>query len=86
MGLSKQQVSHLIKIMEAVHAILAEAQRASLVAKASRPSQGKRTRRTRREAESLKKAVTRERKAGVPVSELSEKYGVTPSYIYQLRD
>ena len=43
-----------------------------------------RIRRTGKELEAFKKAIVAERKRGIPVSDLATKYGVTPSYIYQL--
>lgn len=83
MQLSKKQISQLIKILETTQQILADANRAP--ATGSREQAGARTRRTGKDLVAFKKAVKAERKAGASVAELAQKYGVTPSYLYQLR-
>jgi hypothetical protein len=44
-----------------------------------------RTRRSKKEAIALKKLLKAERKAGVPVTELAKKHGISTAYIYMLR-
>lgn len=44
-----------------------------------------RTRRSKKEVVALKKLLKAERKAGVPVAELSAKHGVSKAYIYMLK-
>lgn len=83
MQLSKKQISQLIKILETTQQILADANRAP--AAGPREQAGVRTRRTGKDLVAFKKAVKAERKAGASVAELAQKYGVTPSYLYQLR-
>lgn len=86
MQLSKKQISQLIKILETTQQILAEANRAPVNTDGSgKGSSATRTRRTGKDLVAFKKTVKAERKAGVPVAELARKYGVTPSYLYQLR-
>lgn len=84
MNLSKKQISQLIKIVEITQQILADASRAPLPAAGRSASATPRTRRVGKELVAFKKTVKGERKSGVPVAELARKYGVTPSYIYQL--
>jgi hypothetical protein len=48
-------------------------------------SASKRTRRSKKEAAALKRLLKSERKAGVPVSELAKKHGISPAYIYMLQ-
>lgn len=89
MSLSKRQISGLISIMESVQSILLESKNAPAPVKGGKgtgKAPGVRTRRTGKELEDFKKAIKKDRKAGVSVGELAEKYGVTPSYLYQLKD
>jgi hypothetical protein len=44
-----------------------------------------RTRRTKKEVAALKKLLKAERKAGVPVSELAAKHGVSKAYVYMVK-
>lgn len=84
MQLTKKQISQLIKILETTQQILADASR-EVPSAGSREDGGVRTRRTGKDLVAFKKAVKAERKAGATVAELARKYGVTPSYLYQLR-
>ena len=84
MQLTKKQISQLIKILETTQQILADANR-EVPSSGARGEGGTRTRRTGKDLVAFKKAVKAERKAGASVSELAQKYGVTPSYLYQLR-
>ena len=84
MQLSKKQISQLIKILETTQQILADANRAPSSPPAS-GQEGTRTRRTGKDLVAFKKTIKAERKAGASVAELAQKYGVTPSYLYQLR-
>lgn len=84
MQLTKKQISQLIKILETTQQILADANR-EVSSSGSRAEAGTRTRRTGKDLVAFKKAVKAERKAGASVAELAQKYGVTPSYLYQLR-
>ena len=83
MQLTKKQISQLIKILETTQQILADASREVPSAEGREP--GVRTRRTGKDLVAFKKAVKAERKAGASVADLAQKYGVTPSYLYQLR-
>ena len=92
MTLSKKHEAQLLKIAASLQSIVAEAKkspdvvkRASPAAKAARAGGGG-TRRRGKDLVEFKKSIKKERKAGVSVAELAEKYGVTPSYLYQLRD
>lgn len=89
MQLTKRQVDQLIKILETTQQILAEANRETPRTNQTGASQGgngaTRTRRTGKDLATFKKTVKAERKAGASVAELARKYGVTPSYLYQLR-
>ena len=85
MALSQTHAAQLLRIAQSLQAIVTEAK--DIPAKSARSSsEGARARRTGKDLIAFKKTLKKERKAGVPVSELAEKYGVTPSYIYQLRD
>lgn len=84
MQLSKKQISQLIKILETTQQILADASR-ERPSSGTREQTGTRTRRTGKDLVAFKKAIKAERKAGASVADLSRKYGVTPSYLYQLR-
>ena len=44
-----------------------------------------RTRRSKKEVAALKKLLKAERKAGVPVSELAAKHGVSKAYVYMVK-
>jgi hypothetical protein len=85
MQLSKKQINQLIRIIETTQQILAEANRQPDPARVgARPSGRSKPRRSGKELAAFKKTIVAERKRGVPVAELAEKHGVTPSYIYQL--
>jgi parvulin-like peptidyl-prolyl isomerase len=84
MQLTKRQINQLIKILETTQQILADANRET--PRASQAVDGAtRTRRTGKDLAAFKKTVKAERKSGASVAELARKYGVTPSYLYQLR-
>lgn len=85
MALSQKQEAQILKIANALQEFVAEAKKMPARGKQA-ASDGARTRRTGKDLVEFKKNLKKERKAGVPVSELAEKYGVTASYIYQMRD
>ena len=87
MALSQKHADQILKTANALQVIVAEAKnKPAEGSRASSSPEGARTLRTGRDLMEFKKTLKKERKAGVAVSELAEKYGVTPSYIYQLRD
>ena len=79
MVLSSDQNRRLQRVLNGLHELLKT--RPGKVVKTSQPT---RVRRTGKELEAFKKAIVSERKRGAVVSELAAKFGVTPSYIYQL--
>ena len=86
--LSKRQVNALHKIIGQIEKIISSSEklpsgRDRKVQKASKS--GRKGRRTRSEAVALKKAISAERKHGVPVADLASKYGVTAAYIYMMK-
>ncbi len=85
MSLTAQQKNQLKKIIEMASQLLNEDERKPN--SASRNVKGQPATRVRRSGAKLtrfRKQLKSDRKAGVPVTELAKKYGVTPSYIYQL--
>ncbi len=82
MQLSKRQITQLTKIISTAQQFLTEA-RASKGP--MRMGGSPATRRRGKELTAFKKTIKAERKAGMPVAEIARKFGVTPSYIYQLR-
>jgi ribosome-binding protein aMBF1 (putative translation factor) len=93
MALSKKQQSRLESIIRQAELILKEAG-----TKDGRPASSRKSkksapqtqvtdgaRRSRAAAADFRKQILAARKKGVSVAELAEKYGVTSSYIYQIR-
>ena len=85
MQLTKRQQNRLHSIIEIARKVLTEAAKA----KPAKSQPGKRVAPTRRRGADLvafKKLIKAERKKGASVAKLAEKYGVTPSYIYQMQE
>jgi hypothetical protein len=82
MSLTAQQKKELKRLVELLNQLLEEPTGKKQVAK---NGNGKRLRRSGAELTSFRRKLKTDRKAGVPVAELAKKYGVTPSYIYQMR-
>ncbi|MFZ3180986.1 MAG: hypothetical protein WA156_12435 [Methylocystis silviterrae] len=88
MPLSSREVTELRKIISIAQKLLAKAmsepksghtKTARLTAKSAQGS-----RRKGKELAAFRKAVSAERKRGVPVVEIARKHGITPNYIYQI--
>ena len=84
LGLNTKQITELLKIMEGIQMLFLEEV-------LSAPSDDDRARigavRPRRRGAKLisfQETVLSERKAGASVADLALKYGITPSYIYQM--
>jgi hypothetical protein len=83
MSLTAKEVSELKKIVARAKELIAKAEGASVNQTARRVS-STRIRRTGKDLVTFRRKLKAERKAGVPVVQLAKKYGVTPSYIYQI--
>jgi hypothetical protein len=81
MSLTAKQKNEIKRLIELLSQLLKEPTAKERVAK---NGSGKRVRRSGAELTSFRKKLKTEQKAGVPVAEIAKKYGVTPSYIYQL--
>ena len=92
MTLSRKQQVRLKSIIKQAELILREAQ-ATETKRAPSRSRGRQSnapvrpsgRRSRADATAMRKEILAARKKGSRVAELAEMYGVTPSYIYQMR-
>jgi hypothetical protein len=82
MALTATQKKEIRRLIELLSQLLEEPTGKKQVVK---KGNGKRVRRSGAELTSFLKKLKSERKAGVPVAELAKKYGVTPSYIYQIQ-
>jgi Mor family transcriptional regulator len=96
MTLSKRQKARLESIIKQAEMILREARASETRSAGARKAnsantKGKKStraavgRRTAADAAALRKEILAARKKGAKVAELAEKYGVTQSYIYQMR-
>ena len=81
-----RELNQLKKIVE-ISTLLIEKAEQSIAEKQAEKAEkaaNKRLRRSGKELAQFRKMLKNMRKQGVPVSELSETYGVSASYIYQL--
>ena len=96
MTMSKSQKSRLETIIKQAEMLLKEANTSdrssaderkatSSKSKVKKVARTNGARRSRSDAAAFRKEILSARKKGLPVSELAEKYGVTNSYIYQIR-
>jgi hypothetical protein len=85
MRLSKEEANVLRAFISLASKVLEES---GLGIKASKTqsdrSTGVRRRRSREEATRVKQQIAAARARGVAVKKISEKYGVTPAYVYQI--
>ncbi len=84
--MSPLEIAELRKIVSIAEKILTKAtgskKRAKIATSTTKPR--KNPRRKGRELVAFRKAVSAERKRGVPVVEIARKHGITPNYIYQI--
>ncbi len=85
MPLTDQQKNELKKIIQIAKDLLKEAEKPSQASAIVKGEPTQRTRRSGAELSRFRKQLKSERRAGVPVAEMARKYGVSASYIYQLR-
>ena len=85
MQLSKRQINQLTKIVAAAQQLLTEARASGAKPNGRAKAESPMRRRRGKELTAFKKTIKAERKAGASVADLAQKFGVTPSYIYQLR-
>ena len=86
MSFTTRELKQLQNIVEIASALMAKAQEhvdARAAEKAERQA-NKRVRRSGKELVKFRRDLKKMRNEGVPVAELSETYGVSVSYIYQL--
>jgi hypothetical protein len=85
MNLNRDEVNLLKTFVSLANKLLEERESGSRVSKsrARQPSSGRR-RRSREEATRVKQEIAAARARGVAVKKISEKYGVTPAYVYQI--
>ncbi len=85
MPLTAQQKNQLKKIIEMASRLLNEDEgKPNGGARSGKSQPTTRVRRSGAELIRFRKQLKSDRKAGIPVAELAKRYGVTPSYIYQL--
>jgi|GEM_PF-3446792 len=85
MYLTKRQTSNLKKIIATAQKLLDQAAKAPAPVKASKSGKGKRNRRTAVEAKKMRAEILAQRKKGVPVTKLAERYNVSTAYIYMIK-
>ena len=86
MSLTVRELNQLKKIVEITSILIEKAEQSISQKQAEKAEKdaNKRMRRSGKELAQFRKMLKNLRKQGVPVSELSETYGVSASYIYQL--
>jgi hypothetical protein len=83
MSLTTKEVTELKKIVVRAKELIAKAESKPTSSNARRSAPA-RTRRSGKDLVVFRRMLKAERKAGVPVTQLAKKHGVTPSYIYQI--
>lgn len=85
MRLSREEASVLRAFVSLANKLLAEAGPGLKASKIqSSRSAGSRRRRSREEAARVKQQIAAARTRGVAVKKISQKFGVTPAYVYQI--
>jgi hypothetical protein len=84
MTLTTKEITELKKIVARANELIAQANGRETVNTSARRSTSAKTRRTGKDLLAFRRMLKAERKAGVPVTEIAKKHGVTPSYIYQI--
>lgn len=86
MSLTVRELNQLKKIVEIATILIEKAEHSISQKQAEKAEKeaNKRMRRSGKELAQFRKMLKNLRKQGVPVSELSDTYGVSASYIYQL--
>jgi hypothetical protein len=82
MTLTAKEKKDVKRLIDLLNQLLEEPTAKKQVAKSGN---GKRIRRSGAELTSFRKKLKAEQKAGVPVTEIAKKYGVSSAYIYQMR-
>lgn len=83
MALTNKEMKELEMLLRRAQDLLGKA--ASQNGKSSaRGAEPTRIRRSGKDLIAFRKTIRAERKAGVPVSKIAEKHGISPAYIYQL--
>ncbi|MFT3988225.1 hypothetical protein [Aestuariivirga sp.] len=85
MYLTKRQTSNLKKIIATAQKLLDQAAKAPAPVKVSKTGKSKRHRRTAVEAKKMRAEIMAQRKKGVPVTKLAERYNVSTAYIYMIK-
>ncbi len=84
MSLSTKEAAELKKIIQIAEALIKKAGHGERVKPSARSAPATGSRRSGKELVAFREKLISERKAGVPVTRIAKKYGVSPSYIYQL--
>ena len=85
MNLNRDEVNLLKTFISLANKLLEERESGSRPGKPQvRQASGGRRRRSREEAARVKQEIAAARARGVAVKKISEKYGVTPAYVYQI--
>ncbi len=85
MSLSPKEMADLKKIIQLADQLIKKAgQSEKTKPTARRAAAAPTSRRSGKELVAFRAKLKADRKAGVPVTKIAEKYGISPSYIYQL--
>jgi hypothetical protein len=84
MRLSRDEANLLRTFVSLANKLLEEKESGAAVSKSKRSASGGRRRRSREDAAKVKQEIAAARARGVAVKKISEKYGVTPAYVYQI--
>jgi hypothetical protein len=84
MSLTTKEIAELKKIVARANELIAKSNGRETVKTSARRSKSTRMRRSGKDLVAFRRMLKAERKAGVPVSQLAKKHGVSPSYIYQI--
>ncbi len=85
MSLSPKEVAELKKIVQIAQGLIEKAGQSEKTKPTARKAAAAPTsRRSGKELIAFREKLKADRKAGVPVAKMAKKYGISPSYIYQL--
>ncbi len=85
MSLSPKEMAELKKIMQIAEGLIKKAGQAGRTKPTARKAAAAPTsRRSGKELISFREKLRAEREAGMPVTKIAKKHGISPSYIYQL--
>ncbi len=84
MALSTKEAAELKKIIQIAQTLIKKAGQGERVKPSARSASATGSRRSGTELVAFREKLMSEREAGVPVARIAKKYGVSPSYIYQM--